>query len=130
MTNVIDRRRFLRTTGALAAGVGLAGLGGSPLLADQLAAGAPNAEKLGWRLGCQAYSFNQFTFYEAIDKTASLGLHYIEAYPGQKLSQEKPEVRRRPGHVGRGPWGGSEEAGRLGGQAGLFRRRRGRPRHV
>src|SRR3990172_8278949 len=96
MTNVIDRRRFLRTTGALAAGVGLAGLGGSPLLADQLAAGAPNAEKLGWRLGCQAYSFNQFTFYEAIDKTASLGLHYIEAYPSQKLSQEKPEVSVGP----------------------------------
>ena len=87
MRNVIDRRRFLKTTGALAAGVGLAGLSGSPLLAEQLASGAPHAEKLGWRLGCQAYSFNRFTFYEAIDKTARLGLHYIEAYPGQKLSQ-------------------------------------------
>ena len=50
--------------------------------------GTPNAEKLGWRLGCQAYSFNQFTFFEAVDKNASIGLGYIEAYPGQKLSAE------------------------------------------
>lgn len=54
--------------------------------------GAPNAEKMGWRLGCQAYSFNRFTFFEAIDKNASLGLKVIEAYPGQKLSPEKPDV--------------------------------------
>ena len=35
----------------------------------------------GWRLGVQAWTFNRFTFYEAIDKTASLGLEWIEAYP-------------------------------------------------
>lgn len=58
-----------------------------------MAAGAPNAEKLGWRLGCQAYSFNRFTFYEAIDKNVSLGLTVIEAYPGQKLSAEKPDAK-------------------------------------
>ena len=52
------------------------------------AKGAPNAEKLGWRLGCQAYTFNRFTFFEAVDKTASLGLHYIEAYPGQRISKD------------------------------------------
>jgi len=46
------------------------------------------AEKMGWRLGCQAYSFNHFTFYETVEKTASLGLGYIEAYPGQKLSKD------------------------------------------
>jgi len=92
----IDRRRFLKTTGALVAGTGLAGLGGSALLADQLADGAPNAEKLGWRLGCQAYSFNKFTFHEAVDKIASLGLHYVEMYPGQVLSKEKPDVRVGP----------------------------------
>jgi len=53
-------------------------------------AGTPNAEKLGWRLGCQAYSFNKFTFFEAVDKTASVGLKYIEAYPGQKISADMP----------------------------------------
>jgi sugar phosphate isomerase/epimerase len=46
----------------------------------------------GWRLAIQAWTFNRFTFYEAIDKTASLGLDWIEAYPGQSLSREKPDV--------------------------------------
>jgi len=55
-------------------------------------AGTPNAEKLGWRLACQAYSFNRFTFFEAVDKTASTGCKYIEAYPGQKLSPDKNDV--------------------------------------
>lgn len=81
----IDRRGFLKATGVLGAGVCMTG---SRLLAADLAKGAPNAEKLGWRLGCQAYSFNRFTFFDAIDKTASLGLHYIEAYPGQRISDK------------------------------------------
>ena len=37
MRNVTDRRCFLKTTGALAAGIGLAGLAGSRTLAEQQA---------------------------------------------------------------------------------------------
>jgi sugar phosphate isomerase/epimerase len=86
-----DRRSFLQSGAALAAVAGMAKWG---LSAEgrKLSQGAPTAEKLGWRLGCQAYSFNQFTFFEALDKTASLGLRCIEMYPGQKLSKEKPQV--------------------------------------
>jgi sugar phosphate isomerase/epimerase len=48
----------------------------------------------GWRLGVQTYTFNRFSFYEAVDKTASLGLGWIEAYSfGQRLSREKPDVK-------------------------------------
>ena len=47
----------------------------------------------GWRLGSQAYTFNRFTFYEAVEKIASAGLDWVEAYPGQKLSKEKPDAR-------------------------------------
>jgi sugar phosphate isomerase/epimerase len=46
------------------------------------------AENLGWKLGVQTYSFNRFTFFEAIDKAASVGLKYAEAYPGQKISSD------------------------------------------
>jgi len=46
-----------------------------------------------WRLGMQAYSFKEFTFYEAIDKTKALGMRYIEGYPGQSLSKEKPDIK-------------------------------------
>ncbi len=89
----MDRRTFLKTTGAVGAGIGLAGLGGSRLLAAEVAHGAPNAEKLGWRLGCQAWSFNRFTLFEAIDKTASLGLHYIETGSFQVVSKDQPNVK-------------------------------------
>ena len=47
----------------------------------------------GWQLGVQAWTFNRFTFFEAVDKTASLGLGWIEAYPGQKLSKDKPGAK-------------------------------------
>lgn len=53
--------------------------------------GAPAAEAIGWRVGCQLWSFNKFTFMEAIDKVASLGLKYAEAFPGQRLSPDLPE---------------------------------------
>ena len=52
------------------------------------ATGAPDAEKLGWRLGTQAWTFNRVTFFEAVEKTASLKLKVIEAYPGQKVSKD------------------------------------------
>lgn len=52
----------------------------------KLAKGVPNAEKLGWKVGIQAYCFNKFTFFEAIDMTAALGLHYIEAVSGMRMA--------------------------------------------
>lgn len=42
-------------------------------------------EKLGWKLGAQAYSFNRFSFAEAVAKTDSCDLDYIEAFPGQTI---------------------------------------------
>jgi sugar phosphate isomerase/epimerase len=97
MSRDINRRSFIRTAGAVGAGIGLAGLGGSPLLAAELPKGAPNAEKLGWRLGMQAWTFHTSTFYDSIDNTASLGLHYIEAIPNQKLSKDQPAGTFGPG---------------------------------
>jgi sugar phosphate isomerase/epimerase len=87
MSYPLDRRSLLKAGAVMGAGIGLAGVGGVAA-AFEAPAGAPHAEKLGWRLGCQAWSFNRYTFFEAIDKTAGLGLHYIEAYPGQKVSPE------------------------------------------
>ncbi len=42
-------------------------------------------EKYGWKLAVQAWSFNRFTFVEAVKFAKELGLNYIEAYPGQKI---------------------------------------------
>ena len=85
----IQRRQFLARS---VAGVALAGAFSHQAFAAK-PQGAPSAEKLGWRLGCQAYSFNRFSFFEAVDKNASLGLKYLEMYPGQRLSPEHPDIR-------------------------------------
>lgn len=54
----------------------------------RLADGCPNAEKLGWKVGMQFYSFHKYTFFEGIDLTRALGLHYIEATIGARISPE------------------------------------------
>ena len=46
-----------------------------------------------WKLGMQAYSFNRFTFFEAVDKTKALEMKYIEVFPGQTLSKDHPDVK-------------------------------------
>jgi len=43
------------------------------------------AEKLGWKLGVQCWTFKALTFVETVDKVHSLGLKYVEAYRGQKI---------------------------------------------
>jgi sugar phosphate isomerase/epimerase len=47
----------------------------------------------GFAIGCQAYTFNRFTVFEAIEKTAAAGGKVIEFYPGQVLSKEDRSVR-------------------------------------
>jgi sugar phosphate isomerase/epimerase len=54
----------------------------------------PNSCKInGFAIGCQAYTFNRFTTFEAIEKTAEAGGKCIEFYPGQKLSADQPDLK-------------------------------------
>lgn len=56
-----------------------------------LAIAAPIPEEYkqnGWAVGCQAYSFNRFPLFEAIERTAEAGGKIIEFYPGQRMSGE------------------------------------------
>lgn len=53
----------------------------------RLANGVPNAEKLGWKVGLQYYTLHKIPFFEAIDLAEALGLHYIEATIGAKLTK-------------------------------------------
>jgi sugar phosphate isomerase/epimerase len=95
MAHHLHRRGFLQTSGTLGAGIVLTGLCGPQLAAAQQAGGAPNAEKLGWRLGIQTWTFRLFSLFDAIDMTASLGLKYIETYVGQTISKDHPTARFR-----------------------------------
>jgi sugar phosphate isomerase/epimerase len=56
----------------------------------------PDAYKIGgFAIGCQAYSFNRYSVFEAIEKTAEVGAKVIEFYPGQKLT---PDDTTKWGH--------------------------------
>ena len=50
----------------------------------------------GFFISCQAYTFNHYSLFEAIQKTAESGGRVIEFFPGQKLSPEEPERQVGP----------------------------------
>jgi sugar phosphate isomerase/epimerase len=47
----------------------------------------------GFAVGCQAWTFNRFSAFEAVEKTALAGGKIIEFYPGQKLSPAQPDLK-------------------------------------
>ncbi len=62
----------------------------SPLLAAPI----PDDVKIGgFAIGCQAWTFNRFTAFEAVEKTALTGAKVIEFFPGQRLSPAQPDVK-------------------------------------
>jgi sugar phosphate isomerase/epimerase len=76
MTPHPSRRHFLRTAGAAL------GLAAVPSL---LRAEEKKADPFGgWTLGCQSYTFRNFTVEQGLKQIKDLGLHYVEFYPGQK----------------------------------------------
>lgn len=42
----------------------------------------------GFAIGTQSYTFNRFSAFEAIEKTAEAGARVIEIYPGQRFKEE------------------------------------------
>ena len=60
----------------------------APAAAAQQAAGAPTAERLGWQVSIQCWSFNKATFFESVERAASMGLKVIEMFPGQRVDGE------------------------------------------
>lgn len=61
------------------------------------AAPIPDDAKInGFAIGCQAYTFNRFSVFEAIEKTAEAGGKVIEFYPGQFLTKEDKLAKKNP----------------------------------
>src|SRR5690554_6890968 len=46
---------------------------------------AQNGIPADWKLGSQAYTFRLFTLEETLEKLHSIGVKYVELYPGQKI---------------------------------------------
>jgi sugar phosphate isomerase/epimerase len=64
----------------------------------------PRAQKIGWRLACQLYTFRDRSFYEALDAISSLGIRIVEPcfflpldkkHPDLKTSEALPQDVRR-----------------------------------
>lgn len=49
--------------------------------------------KLGWRLTCQAWTFREMSAFEALDTIQGLGVRFVQFYPGQRFSKEKPDAK-------------------------------------
>jgi len=43
-------------------------------------------------IAVQCWTFRKFTFFEALEKIKLLGIQYVQAFPGQQLSKDKPNV--------------------------------------
>lgn len=82
---------LMRRSLTLGLSLGLLGLAVLPALAEVK---IPEQYKTGgFFIGCQAYTFNRFSAFEAIEKTASAGGKVIEFYPGQRLTKEQPGLQ-------------------------------------
>src|SRR3954453_9880589 len=53
------------------------------------------SEKLGMKLSLQCYTYRALTFFETVDKAVTLGIKYLEIYPGQKLKPGSDETMNR-----------------------------------
>ena len=71
----------------------MAGLSFAPTALDAETKIPDDCKTGGFFLGCQAWTWNNFTVFEAIQMTAQAGGKVIEFYPGQPLSKEEPKVK-------------------------------------
>jgi len=45
-----------------------------------------------WKLSIQTWTFHKYSFLESVEKADSLGVKYLEVYPGQKVGGDMPGV--------------------------------------
>lgn len=53
----------------------------------------PNAEKLGWRISVQQYTFRDRSFYEMLEVVAKMGVRNVEPAFFLPLSKDKPDLK-------------------------------------
>ena len=85
--------RSLRTSSSVLLGCALVLLAGAPSQLRSENKIPDEYKQGGFAIGSQAYTFNRFTAFEAIEKTAQAGGRVIEFFPGQKLSKDEPNTK-------------------------------------
>jgi sugar phosphate isomerase/epimerase len=97
MHNAIARRQFLACAGAAAAGLGFGSLAGRLVHgADgpaKVKISSPTAAKMGWLVGCQLYTYRRYSFFEALEHIAALGIAHVEPCFFLGLDKARPELK-------------------------------------
>ena len=94
MPDRFSRRQFLVRTGGWGTAAALAmAVGAEAEDKQKIKLSTPRAEKIGWRLACQLYTFRDRSFYEALDAIAALGIRNVEPCFFLPLSKEKPDLK-------------------------------------
>lgn len=90
----LNRREFIAKTAVLGTGAVLAGTGSVEAGKKQKARlSTPRAQKMGWRIACQLYTFRDRSFYEALDVISSLGIRYVEPCYFLSLDKSRPDLK-------------------------------------
>jgi len=105
MSQSMDRREFLKSSGGLVAGAAAGGLWSTPAAsAERVRVSTPNMEKLGWKMSVALYTYRRYPFLEAMPKIAALGVRQLElcfflgydkARPKLKTNEELPRAVRK-----------------------------------
>ncbi len=112
MAIALTRRSFLQAAGAASAALGL-GASAYAKPVRRTVSATPHGDKLGWRLSNTCYTFNSLPFFEAVAKTASLGICCVEGFSWQPIEKDgknqmnetlpaeiRTEVKKRLGDMG------------------------------
>jgi sugar phosphate isomerase/epimerase len=89
------RRDFLGWSGALALGMLLEAR--RPSRAAASGPGQPAAEKLGWKISVQHYTYRRFSTFEALEKAAAARLRHFEVRANLKLDPRWPDQNANEG---------------------------------
>ena len=97
ISKAYNRREFLKCAMTAGAGAGLAATteswaAQSPAVKPTKLS-TPHAEKLGWRLCCQLYTFRDRSFYETLTVLNGIGVRLVEPAFFLPLSKERPDLK-------------------------------------
>jgi sugar phosphate isomerase/epimerase len=97
ISNAYNRREFVRYAMTAGAGTALAMAVGSwaaeSPTAKPVKLSTPDAEKLGWRVCCQLYTFRDRSFYEALAVIGGMGVRLVEPAFFLPVSKERPDLK-------------------------------------
>ncbi|MBN2269807.1 MAG: TIM barrel protein [Sedimentisphaerales bacterium] len=92
----LNRRDFIAETallGAIGLGRIAAAAPGQAGRRQRTGLSTPEAQRIGWRIACQLYTFRDRSFYEALDVISSLGIRYVEPCYFLSLDKSRPDLK-------------------------------------